>query len=89
MFAVRSFRLDDAAQAAALTRSLADDTMTMPLAANGARHVSRVEMTVNDNGDYKAALIAFGGPVTQAFARITVDLDNERRATVCGATSGS
>jgi hypothetical protein len=86
---VRSYRVGNAAEAAALSRSLADDKLTLPLATTAGSYVSRVEMTVDDNGDYKAAVIAFGSPVTQALARITVDRNAPQRATVCGAPAGS
>jgi hypothetical protein len=82
----RSFRADVAAEAAALTRSLADDQMAMPMTAAG-KVVTRVEVSVNDNGDYKAALIALGISPSQIFARVTVDRDADRRATICGASS--
>jgi hypothetical protein len=86
---VRSFRLADAADAAALSRSLAGDKMTMPMATTGGTYVTRVEVSVNDNGDYKSVVINFGAPLTQTFAHITVDRDSEQRATVCGVPSGS
>jgi hypothetical protein len=86
--AVRSFRLADPAEAAALSRSLAEDKLTLPPNAAGGKFVSRVEVKVNDNGDYKSAVISFGVPPSQTVGRVTVDRDSERRATVCGA-SGS
>jgi hypothetical protein len=47
--------------------------------------VSRVELAVNDDGDQKSVAIAFGFIPARAFVRATVDLDNPKRATVCGA----
>ena len=87
--AVRSFRKADPADAAALSRSLADDKLTLPIADRSAGYVTRVEVTVNDNGDYKSTVLAFGVQPAQTMARIIVDRDSERRATVCGAPSGS
>ena len=86
---MRSFRLADPADAAALSRSLADDKLTLPIADSSGGYVARVEVTVNDNGDYKSTVLAFGVPPAQTMARIIVDRDSERRATVCGAPSGS
>ncbi len=88
-FAVRTFRVDDAADAAALHRSLAADKLTLPMPPGSGKYVSRVELTVNDNGDYKSAVLAFGILPSQTMAHIVVDRDSERRATVCGAPSGS
>jgi hypothetical protein len=85
---VRSFRPAVAADAAALARSLSTDQLALPLIA-GAKSVSRVEVSVDDNGDYKSAVLAFGFAPAQTLARITVDRDADRRATVCGASSGS
>lgn len=84
---VKSFRLDDAADAPALQRNLSDDQLTMPMTAG--KYVSRVEVTVDDNGDYKSTLLSFGLQPAQTMARVTVDRDSDRRATVCGASSGS
>lgn len=86
---VRSYRVGNPVEAAALDRRRADDKVSLPLATTAGSYVSRIEMAVNDNGDYKAVQIAFGGPVTQVLAQITVDRDAPRRATVCGVTSGS
>jgi len=86
--ATRSFRTSDPKDAAALARSLAEDNLTLPPGSTTG-YVSRVEMSVNDNGDYKAALVSFGVPSATVWGRVTVDLDNPRRATVCGPPSGS
>lgn len=85
--AVRSFRIADPADAAALGRSLAEDKLTLPLARSGT-YVSRLEVTVNDNGDYKSTILTFGVPPGQTMARMTVDRDSELRATLCGAPAG-
>jgi hypothetical protein len=84
----RSYRVADANEAAALSRAMAEDKMTLPVTETGGAYVSRIELSVNDNGDYKASALSFGVPITHTFARITVDRDADRRATVCGA-SGS
>jgi hypothetical protein len=86
--AVRSFRVDDPADAAALARSLADDQLALPGAARSGTYVSRAELSVDDNGDYKSTVLAFGVQPTQTMARITVDRDSERRATLCGSPPG-
>ena len=82
--AVRSFRVANPADAAALGRSLAHDQLALPLTKSG-NYISRVEVAVNDNGDYKSIVLAFGVPVTQTLARLSVDRDADRRATLCGA----
>ena len=85
---VKSFHLDNAADAAALKRRLSDDQLTLPITAAG-KYVARIEISVDDNGDYKSTVLALGLQPTQTLARVTVDRDSDRRATVCGASSGS
>jgi hypothetical protein len=85
---IKSFRLDNAGDAAALKRSLSEDQLALPIAAAG-KYVSRIEISVDDNGDYKSTVLALGLQPTQTLARVTVDRDSDRRATVCGASSGS
>lgn len=85
---VRSYRLSDPAGASALTRSLAEDKLTLPLALADGGYVSRVEMSVNDDGDHNAATIDLGLQPRQTLVQVTVDRDNNpRRATVCGANA--
>lgn len=86
---VRSYRLSDPAEAAALTRSLAEDNLTLPMSLADGGYVSRVEMSVNDDGDHNAATIDLGLIPRQAFVRVTVDRDHSKRAVVCGAHPGS
>jgi len=84
---VRSFRVGDAAEAAALERSMASDKLSLPLVTG--LYVSRVEVAVDDNGDHKALGIDFGVLPVQTLGQITVDRDAPRRATMCGTPSGS
>ena len=60
----------------------------LPLDAPAGSYVSRVEVTVNDNGDYKSALLDLGVRPARTLVQVTVDLNNPRRATVCGAAPG-
>ena len=80
-FDVRAFRAGDSA----LSRSLANDNLTLPLTAESGEYVTRVELTVNDNGDYKSSVVSFGVSPVVTMARVSVDRDAPPRATVCGA----
>jgi len=84
----QSFRTGDAAERRAMARVMADDNQVLPLDAPAGSVVSRVEVAVNDNGDYKAALLDLGLHPMRTLVRVTVDLNNPRRATVCGAAPG-
>jgi len=85
----RSYRLGDAADAAELERQLAADKLAIPFAPGAGEYVSRLEMTVDDNGDFKSVVIDFGLSAAQTLANLIVDRDAPRRATVCGAPAGS
>lgn len=80
----QSFRVGDNA----LKRAMAADTLSLPINAADGSYVSRVELSANDNGDFNSALIALGVLPTQTLVRVTVDLNNPRRATVCSAAPG-
>ena len=54
-----------------------------------APSVSRIDVHVNDEGQYAALTIDFGGRPTYAMARTQVDLDNPERATMCGTSAKS
>jgi len=84
--AVQSFRAGEVADAARLASVIAADKVSLTAAVPPGAYVSRVELTVNDNGDYKSALVDFGLRPVQALVQVTVDLENPRRATVCGAS---
>jgi hypothetical protein len=58
------------------------------MATNDGSYVSRVELTVNDNGDYKSSVLTFGVNPLQTMVRVIVDRNSEQRATVCGAPPG-
>jgi hypothetical protein len=43
-----------------------------------------VEITVRDQGDHRAIRLDLGVAPVKAMVRATVDLNNPKRATVCG-----
>ncbi len=80
--AVTTFRLADAAERDRLKLAQAADGAAPITATAGV--VSRVEITVRDQGDHRAIRLDLGVAPTQALVRATVDLNNPKRATVCG-----
>ncbi len=66
---------------AALARDQVPDTAGF---RNASGIVSRIEMRVNDGGQFSTAVVAIGARPTRAWARASVDLNNPRRARVCG-----
>ncbi len=53
-----------------------------------AGRATRLELRVNDQGDFATAAIALGGIPTRAFARAEVDRKAAERALVCAANPG-
>jgi hypothetical protein len=53
-----------------------------------ARHVARVEVRVDDQGESSAFALDLGGVPERALARGRVDLDNPKRAQVCALLAG-
>ena len=51
-------------------------------------HATRLELRVNDQGDFATAAVEFGGIPTRAFARADVDRKAPERALVCAASPG-
>jgi hypothetical protein len=68
----------------ALRRSLAADGLEAFGPLSAAPVVSRVEITVDDGGDFVALRIELGGSSSSAFVRSTVDMNVPERAIVCG-----
>ncbi len=50
----------------------------------GSPFVSRLELRVDDEGDHRAVRMDVGMEPAGTFVRAAVDLNNPRRATVCG-----
>ncbi|MCX6542871.1 MAG: DUF2723 domain-containing protein [Acidobacteria bacterium] len=71
----------------ALQRALqADGLLELgPLAA--AASISRLEVRVNDEGDFAALTIDFGGRPARATMRAEVDQNTPERATICGMSA--
>jgi hypothetical protein len=82
----QSYHTGMATEAAALERALAADQVSLPIDAPAGSFVSRVQVTVDDNGDYNSLVLDFGVQVVRALGRVTVDRDEPRRSIVCGAT---
>ena len=80
--AVSTFRMDNAADRERLTAALAADSAPQTIGDTGI--VSRVEITVRDLGDHRAIRLDLGVAPVKAMVRATVDLNNPKRATVCG-----
>jgi hypothetical protein len=68
----------------ALRQSLARDG----LARDWAGPATRVELRVNDEGQFASALVDLGGLPDAAWVRAQVDLRNPRRASVCALPPG-
>jgi transmembrane protein TMEM260 (protein O-mannosyltransferase) len=47
-------------------------------------HVQRIELKVNDHGDFSWSALDLGGRPDVVLARASVDLNNPRRASLCG-----
>jgi len=80
--AVTTFRLANAADRDRLKAAQAADSVAPATADTGV--VSRVEITVRDQGDHRAIRLDLGVTPVRAMVRATVDLNNPKRATVCG-----
>jgi len=61
------------------------DRMHPETVTGRGRHVVRVDIAVNDGGDYATVAIDAGGRPTSAVARAVVDRSDPSRATVCSA----
>jgi hypothetical protein len=81
---VQTFRTADAGDRERLRQAALTDHLETLAALAAGPFVSRVELAVNDEGDYRAMRVDFGVVPTRTFVRATVDLNNPRRATVCG-----
>ncbi len=81
---VSSFRTSDTADLRQLRLAALNDGLQSIVALEPAPFVSRVEMTVDDGGDFSAVRVAFGMTPVRVVIRAVVDLNNPKRATVCG-----
>ena len=72
-------------------RELAKSELRQALSADGApplapaAHAARVELRVNDQGQFSASTLDLRGLTVAAWARADVDLKNPRRALLCAA----
>ena len=81
---VQTFRTADAGDRERLRRAALDDRIESPAAIEGGPFVSRVEIAVDDEGDHRAVRVDVGFVPTHALVHTTVDLNNPKRATICG-----
>jgi hypothetical protein len=79
--AVARFRAADASRLAAAEQR--DDLVTANQLEQ-AETVQRIELKVNDRGDFSWSALDLGGRPDVVLARATVDLNNPRRASFCG-----
>ena len=81
---MQTFRTSDAGDQERLRRALLADRVESPAAIAGGPFVSRVEIAVDDEGDHRAIRVDVGFVPTRALVHATVDLNNPKRATICG-----
>ena len=62
----------------------ADGLTALSKLTSGSAFVSRYEVDVNDNGDHRAMRLDLGMTPAVALVRAVVDLNNPKRASVCG-----
>jgi hypothetical protein len=67
-----------------LAAALQRDGLTEARVLTQHATVQRVELDVNDRGQFSWSAIGLGGSPDVVMVRASVDLDNPRRATVCG-----
>jgi hypothetical protein len=80
----RTFNTGAAADLGQLRLAAAKDGLQSIAQLEALPVVSRVDMAVDDGGDFSAVRIAFGMVPARALVKAMVDLDNPKRATVCG-----
>ena len=85
---VRTFRLADAGDRDKLRLTAIADCLEAVPATDAALFVSRIELEVNDQGDHRAMRLDLDVVPRHAFVRAAVDLNNPKRATVCGVSAG-
>ncbi len=78
--AVTTFHGSDSKFAAAVQR----DVLTQPDRIEREANVQRIELKVNDHGDSSWSAVDLRGRPAVVLARASVDLNNPRRASVCG-----
>ncbi|MCC7010817.1 MAG: DUF2723 domain-containing protein [Acidobacteria bacterium] len=77
---------ESAADRARLAAALARDGVLPAPALLAAPFAARLAVAVNDDGQSSATSFTLAAPPASAVARAQVDLNNPRRATVCGST---
>jgi hypothetical protein len=80
----RTFKTGTPADLRQLRRAAAKDGLQSTAALEASPLVSRVNMAVDDGGDFSAVRLEFGATPARALVKAVVDLDNPKRATVCG-----
>jgi hypothetical protein len=80
----RTFRTSDPADLRRLGATALDDGLQSLAELAASPFVSRVAVAVDDGGDFSAFRIDFGMTPVRAVVKAVVDLDNPKRATVCG-----
>ncbi|HEX5473706.1 MAG TPA: DUF2723 domain-containing protein [Vicinamibacterales bacterium] len=80
---VKTFATADRGDLAALRAAARRDGVDLA-PEQGSAYVSRVELQVNDKGNQSANRIEFGLRPRRVLVRARVDLNNPKRATVCG-----
>lgn len=86
---VHAYRPASASERAALSAAAAADAFQMPASFMQSKVVSRVEFDVNDRGAFYATRLDLGMHPEHAFVHATVDLNNPKRATVCGQAAAA
>jgi hypothetical protein len=80
----RTFRTTNEASLRQLRLAALDDGLQSNGMLEASPFVSRVEIVVDDGGDFSAARLGLGMTPVRALVKAVVDLDNPKRATVCG-----
>jgi hypothetical protein len=83
---VDSFRMASAEDRQRLEKTAAADGFADADRLTGSPFVARVELDVNDKGDFRAMQLEFASAPTAVYVRSRVDLNNPRRAVVCGVS---
>jgi hypothetical protein len=82
--AVQTFRTILAEERDRLRLAARSDGMQMSESLAASPFVSRLELRVDDEGEHRAVRMDVGMDPAGTFVRAAVDLNNPRRATVCG-----
>jgi hypothetical protein len=83
---VLTFRTQNSSQAAALRQRLASDAVPGSQAFESQPVVHRLVFHVNDAGQFNRTTLAIPKHARAASLKVSVDLNNPQRATVCAAS---